>query len=80
MTVLGYKPAMADAIFLDSKLQQNIEKIRVQGQKIGLHLATSKCKYIVNSPQGIFEEIPLNDPRLGKQGKKRSGLLSCKND
>jgi hypothetical protein len=66
MTVLGYKPAMADTIFLDSKLAQNIEKIRNYGQQIDLHLATSNYKYIANSPRGIFQEIPLDDPRLGK--------------
>ena len=66
MTALDYKPAMADAIFFDSELQQNIEKIRNYGQQIDLYLATSKYKYIVNSPRGIFEEIPLDDPQLGK--------------
>jgi len=66
MTVLDYKPAMADAIFLDSELKKNMEEIRNHAQKIGLYLATSKYKYIVNSPRGIFKEIPLNDPRPGK--------------
>ena len=66
MTVLDYKPAMADAIFLDSELKKNMEEIRNHAQKIGLYLATSKYKYIVNSPRGIFKEIPLNDSRLGK--------------
>jgi len=66
MTVLDYKPAMADAIFLDSELEKNMEEIRNHAQKIGLYLATSKYKYIVNSPRGIFKEIPLNDSRPGK--------------
>ena len=66
MTVLDYKPAMADAIFLDSQLEKNMEQIRDYAQQIGLYLATSDYKYIVNSPRGIFKEIPLNDPRLGK--------------
>ena len=66
MVVLDYKPAMADAIFLDSKLKQNIENIQDYAQQIGLYLATSKYKYIVNSPRGIFEEISLDDPRDAK--------------
>lgn len=66
MTVLDYKPAMADAIFLDSELKKNIRRIRDYVQQIGLYLATSNYKYIVNSPRGIFEEIPSDDPRPGK--------------
>lgn len=66
MTVLNYKPAMADAIIFDENLKNNINKIKDYTQTIGLYLAISKYKYIVNSPRGIFEEISLNDPRLGK--------------
>ena len=66
MAVLGYKPAMAESRTLDAKIHQNLNKIRRLGQQIGLHMATSQNKYIVNSPRGIFDEIPLDDPRLGK--------------
>jgi len=66
MTVMGSKPAMADAIFLDTKLQKNLKDIANYAKKAGLVLATSKYKYIVNSPQGIFKEIAINDPRPGK--------------
>jgi hypothetical protein len=66
MTVIGYKPAMADAIFFDKELKKNMGKIKDYAQQIGLYLATSKYKYIVNSPLGIFEEIPLDDPRDAK--------------
>ncbi len=66
MTVLDYKPATADIISLGSKPEQNMEKIRNYAQQIGLHLAVSNYKYIVNSPRGIFREIPLDNPRLGK--------------
>jgi hypothetical protein len=66
MTVLGLKPAMSNSITLDIKLKQNIDKIRDYGKQIGLYLATSCFKYIMNSPLGIYKEIPLNDPRPGK--------------
>lgn len=66
MTVLDFKPALAELLFLDSKLEKNMERIREYAQLLGLHLATSKYKYIVNSPRGIFKEISLKDPRLGK--------------
>jgi len=60
MTILGYKLAMADRILFDSKLEQNMEKVKDCDQKIGLHLVTSKYKYIVNNPRGIFE-VKKND-------------------
>jgi len=37
-----------------------MEKLKDCDQKIGLHLAISKYKYIVNSPLGIFE-VKKND-------------------
>jgi len=60
MTFMDYKSAMADTILFDSKLEQNMEKLKDCDQKIGLHLAISKYKYIVNSPLGIFE-VKKND-------------------
>ena len=66
MTVMDFKPAMAELLFLNSKFEKYIDKVREYAQLLGLHLATSKEKFIVNSPRGIFEEISLNDPRLGK--------------
>jgi hypothetical protein len=66
MTVMGSKPAMADAILLDKRLNDNLKKIADCAKAIGLCLATSKYKYIVNSPQGIFKEIAISDPRSGK--------------
>lgn len=66
MTILGYKSAMAETLTQDSNTFEMIKIIRKLGQKIGLHLEISKYKYITNSPRGIFEEIPINDSRLGK--------------
>jgi len=66
MTVLDYKPAVADAINYTAELKRDIPRIKDLAQQLGLFLATSKYKYIVNSPRGIFEEISLNDPRFGK--------------
>jgi len=66
MVILGYKPAVADAINYTLELKRDLDKIRELGKEFGLYLATSKYKYIVNSPKGIFEEIPLTDPDLGK--------------
>lgn len=65
MVLMDDKPAMADAIFFDSQLKVNIKQVQTLGKQIGLHLATSKYKYIINSPQGIFEEIPRSDNRAG---------------
>ncbi|HPR91140.1 MAG TPA: hypothetical protein PK547_00130 [Candidatus Paceibacterota bacterium] len=65
MTVLGYKPAMSDEMVFTHKLEKNINKIKDYARQIDLYLATSKCKYIVNSPLGIFQEIPLSDSREG---------------
>ncbi|MEM5781768.1 MAG: hypothetical protein QXD43_01050, partial [Candidatus Aenigmatarchaeota archaeon] len=66
MLVLDYKPAVADAINYTIELKKSMSRIKYLAQKFDLFFATSKYKYIVNSPQGIFEEIYLDDPRLGK--------------
>jgi len=66
MTVLDYKPAVADAINYTADLKRDIPRIKDLAQQLGLFFTTSKYKYIVNSPRGTFEEIPLNDMQLGK--------------
>ncbi len=60
------KPAMADAITLDKELIQNLKEIKESCKILSLEFAQSRFKYIVNSPRGIYEEIPINDPREGK--------------
>lgn len=63
----GLKPAMAEAntgIFSD-KVVETFSKIKRLCDDIGLKFAVSKFKYIINSPKGIFKEIPLDDPRDG---------------
>jgi len=66
MTIMDSKPAMADAIFLDAKLQSNLKEISNYAETAGLCLAISKYKYIVNSPQGIFKEVAISDSHPGK--------------
>lgn len=66
MVVLGYKPAAAEAVFFNSKFKKNLEQIQNYAHQLSLYFATSKYKYIINSPGGIFKEISLNDPRLAK--------------
>jgi len=60
------KPAMADAITLDKNLSQNLKEIKKLCGMLSLELSQSRFKYVVNSPRGIYEEIPINDSREGK--------------
>lgn len=60
------KPAMADAVTLDKNLSQSLKEIKKICKILSLEFAQSRFKYIVNSPRGIYEEIPINDPREGK--------------
>jgi len=60
------KPAMADAITLDKNLSQNLKEIKELCKMLSLEFAQSRFKYVVNSPRGIYEEIPINDSREGK--------------
>ena len=60
------KPAMADAITLDKELIQNLKEIKKLCKTLSLEFTQSRFKYIVNSPRGIYEEIPINDSREGK--------------
>ncbi len=66
MTFMGFKPAMAETIFCTAELKNNLVKIREYARRLDLYLATSRYKYIINSPQGIFEEIPLDSKRKAK--------------
>jgi len=66
MVFMDYKPAAAETVFFDSKFKKNLPQIQDYAKKLGLYFATSPYKYIVNSPRGIFTEIPLADPHLGK--------------
>ena len=60
------KPAMADAITLDKNLSQNLKEIKKLCEMLSLEFSQSRFKYVINSPRGIYEEIPINDPREGK--------------
>ena len=66
MVIMGDKPAAAESVFFDTDLKNNLNRIKSYAFQVGLSLVTSKYKYIVNSPRGIFEEISLDDSRLGK--------------
>jgi len=66
MTFMGFKPAMAETIFYTTELKNNLNKIKELARQLGLYLAISKYKYIINSPQGIFEEIPLTSKKMAK--------------
>jgi len=60
------KEVQADTVTLNKELIQNLPTIKKLVRSLNLQIAQSKVKYIVNSPRGIFEEIPLKDPREGK--------------
>lgn len=60
------KPAQGDTITWNKELKQNLVRIQEKVSFLHLKMAQSRVKYIVNSPRGIFEEVPLNDPREGK--------------
>jgi len=63
MTFMGYKPAMVNAILLDSELKKNIGKIQDYVKQIGLHLVIS-YKYIAN--QKKIKEISLDESHSGR--------------
>lgn len=65
----GFKPAMAEANtgVYDEKAVQNFSKIKEICDELDLKFAVSKYKYIINSPKGIFKEIPMDDPRPGSR-------------
>jgi len=66
MAFMGFKPAMAETVFYTTELKNNLNKISEQARQLGLYLAISKYKYIINSPRGIFEEIPLTSKKRAK--------------
>lgn len=66
MVFMDYKPASAEPVYFDDQLIHNLPKIQKLANELGIFFSTSTHKYIINSPEGIFIEIPLNDPRLGK--------------
>jgi len=66
MVFMDYKPASAEPIYYDKQLRDNLPQIQKLANKLGIYFSTSTHKYIINSPRGIFTEIPLNDSRLGK--------------
>ena len=63
----GLKPAMAEAntgVYDDLSSAKFDEVARIC-REMGMSFATSKYKYVINSPKGIFEEISLEDERDG---------------
>lgn len=66
MVYMDYKPATAEPVYLNEKLIGDLPQIQSIANSLGLFFSTSTHKYIINSPRGIFSEIPLKDTRLGK--------------
>lgn len=66
MVFLDFKPASAEPIYFSQDLRNNLPRIQRLANNLGLYFSTSTHKYIINSPEGIFTEIPLEDNRLGK--------------
>lgn len=66
MVFMDYKPASAEPIYFNEELKINLPRIQKLANNLGIYFSTSAHKYIINSPRGIFTEIPLNDTRLGK--------------
>ena len=63
----GLKPSMAEAntgTYNDNAVKRFSETAEIC-KSIGMTFAASNHKYIINSPRGIFEEIPLDDKRDG---------------
>jgi len=63
------KPAVADLVNFDNFDRAYIKKLDRVNQlckELSLNLAVSECKFIVNSPRGIFEIVKMDDERKGK--------------
>ncbi len=63
------KPTMGELINFDKYDQPFINKLNRVNQlckKLGFKLGVSNCKFIVNSPRGIFEMVDMDDKRKGK--------------
>jgi len=63
------KPTMGELINFNKYDQSFINKLNRVNElckKLGLKLGVSNCKFIVNSPRGIFEMVDMNDKRKGK--------------
>jgi len=73
LVALNYdlKPALSELVNFNKFDQNLISKFNQASKlckKLGLHLAVSECKFVVNSPQGIFKLVDLKDPQKGKLG------------
>ncbi|MFH1671786.1 MAG: hypothetical protein ABH889_03390 [Candidatus Portnoybacteria bacterium] len=63
------KPTMGELVNFDKYNQSFINKLNRVNElckKLGFKLGVSNCKFIVNSPRGIFEMVEMNDKRKGK--------------
>ncbi|MCL4406061.1 MAG: hypothetical protein M1586_01630 [Patescibacteria group bacterium] len=65
--VYDIKPAMAEANtgVYDVSTPARLKKLGELCSELGLKMAFSRRKYIINSPRGIFQEVSLDDPRDG---------------
>ncbi len=65
--VFDIKPAMAEANtgIYDASTPDRLKRLGELCSDLGLKMAFSRRKYIINSPRGIFQEISLDDPREG---------------
>lgn len=63
----GLKPAMAEANtgIYDFSSKGKFNEVKRLCGEIGMVFAVSKYKYVINSPQGIFKEVPLDDVKNG---------------
>ncbi len=63
------KPCLADLLNFekfDRKYINKLDRVNQLCKKLGLNLAVSQYKFIVNSPRGIFEMVEMDDKRKGK--------------
>ncbi len=65
--IYNLKPAMAEANtgVYDSSSSEKLDQLGRICSELGLKMAFSQKKYIINSPRGIFEEVELNSPEDG---------------
>jgi hypothetical protein len=67
--IYDQKPVLGEVINIkkyDQELINRLNKANEICKTFSLKLAVSNCKFIVNSPLGIFEKIKLEDERPGK--------------
>ncbi|MDD4931119.1 MAG: hypothetical protein PHG66_03110 [Candidatus Colwellbacteria bacterium] len=64
---IGIKPAMAEANtgIYNADFLRKMSVVNSICGELGLKLAVSKYKYVINSPRGIFKEVLRDDPAPG---------------